>query len=233
MQRYFAESLKDNKPILSNDDIHHLLNVVRIKNDEVFEIVLAEYLYKCTLVSRQPFNFNIIEKSIIDDKGYRATLYIASTKSDKIELVLQKCTEIGIDNFIIFNSQRSVIKFTCESFDKKKDRYQKILKEASEQSKKDCIPTISFVETPSANSYDSKFIAYENASLDSINEFSKLKESKNIAFIVGPEGGFSSEEVSKYNAQGFVSISLGRNILRCETAPIYIASLISFIKGGR
>lgn len=236
MQRYFSDSLKDNKPVLSLNDIHHFKNVVRLKNNEIFEIVYNKTIYTCK-VNYSDNDFFIIESCrYIVLKDYELTFLLASSKSNKMELVLQKCSEIGIDDFIIYNSKFSIVKVDANYIKNKQDRYNKIIKSACEQSKNDNIPTLTFLNelnNLNLHNYDLKLVCYEEASLTSISLINDVLKAKKILAIIGPEGGFSKEEIKECESKGFLTISLGKNILRCETAPIYLASVINFLKENK
>jgi 16S rRNA (uracil1498-N3)-methyltransferase len=235
MQRYFAIDKVDEKLILSTDDLHHLFNVLRLKKGEHFQIVYNKILYECMVVNPILFDFKYISSSLLVDYKYKLTFFIANPKNDKLEFILQKCTEIGVSKFVIFESERSIAKIDFDTFEKRKNRYEKIVQEAAQQSKQNNIPEVDFlddVENFKNYEFDQKFVAYETASISDISKFDLCKKAYSISFIVGPEGGFSPREIEKFSLFGFKTISLGSSILRCETAPIYIASVISYLKGG-
>ena len=235
MQRYFAIDMIDDKLVLKDEDKFHLFNVLRLKKGEIFQVVYNGFLYECTVENPKLGDFQYkISRKLVDNQ-YIFSIILGVSKNSKIETVLQKCTEIGINHFYIYESKRSVAKMDKKVFESKRSRFEKTIIEAAQQSKQDFIPAIEFIEDINKfdfSNYENKFVAYENELTDSITKFDKIKNSKSFIFSVGPEGGFSEEEISEYLSIGFEKISLGNSILRCETAPIYIASVVSFIKNG-
>ena len=160
------------------------------------------------------------------------TLFFGLAKSDKIEFVIQKATELGVKNIVLFQGKRSVVKFTHEDFLRKETRYISIAKEAAEQCHREYIPTISFVKSISDiknHLCDVNLFAYE-LNAGKTNSFDELldKSAKSISVIIGPEGGFDESEAAELNKLGFKNISLGKRILRCETAAVYALSVIAF-----
>lgn len=233
MQRYFAIDKKDNLLILNNDDYHHIFNVLRLNKFDTVEVVYDGFLYLCNAEIINLVGFQYISSRKIVDNGYKLTFLLATSKSDKLELVIQKVTEICAASYIVYNSKRSVSILTKEKFESKKTRYQKIIKEACEQSKQHIVPTISFINDLNEldfDNYDLKLIAYEKESEKNLIDENDLNKSKNILVVIGPEGGFEEKEVEAFISYGFKSVSLGNSILRCETAPIYTASIISYFK---
>ena len=234
MQRYFAlnESNTENV-VLSSNDIFHISKVMRNKIGDEIEVAIDNKIYLALITSFTPFNVEIIkEKNEDSELPFLAKLFFPLTKMDKIELVVQKATEIGIKEIYIYSSSRCVVKLDDEGFNKKINRLNMIAKEASEQCHRLNIPTIKgiipFKNIPTYNSA-LNLIAYE-LEAGKTNELDKLLSNNqgDISFIVGPEGGFSKEEVSYLINNNYHKVSLGKRILRCETAAIYFSSLISF-----
>ncbi len=234
MQRYFAYKNKHDEIVINDDDIFHIVNVMRMKEDAEFEINNDGdiYLAKVDLVS--PFKFSLIKKIEENHElnGYIRLLYCLP-KGDKVDLVIQKAVELGANEIVLINSTRSIAKITNENRDKKIARFNKIIKEASEQSKRTKLlklnDVITFKELKNYKA-DTSFIAYENTSLtsnDLLKELSLIK-GKTVNVIIGAEGGITKEELDIAINLGYKEISLGKRILRSETACIYILSLLSF-----
>ena len=233
MQRYFAIDKKEELLVLNADDHHHIFNVLRLNKTDKIEVVYDGFLYCCTAEIINSVGFQYISSSKLVDNEYKLTFLLATSKSDKLELVIQKVTEICAASYIVYNSKRSVSIWTKDKFQNKKTRFEKIIKEACEQSKQHVIPTINFVNKLNEinfDSYDLKLIAYEKENEKNLIKQSIIKEAKNILVVIGPEGGFDEGEVVDFINKGFISVSLGNSILRCETAPIYTASIISYFK---
>ena len=233
MQRYFAVEKQEDLLILNADDYHHIFNVLRLNKHDIIEVVYDGFLYCCNAEIINSVGFQYISSRKLVDNNYNLTFLLATSKSDKLELVIQKVTEICAASYIVYNSKRSVSIWTKDKFENKKNRFSKIIKEACEQSKQHRIPTINFVNNLNEiffQNYDLKLIAYEKENEKNLIKNSLLKNAKNILVLIGPEGGFDEKEVEDFINKGFISVSLGNSILRCETAPIYTASIISYFK---
>lgn len=243
MQQYFV---KDNYSkqnfILSKDDSFHITRVMRKKiGDKVFVAFSDNKRYVCELVKVDVEGVEIYPLEEVEystELDVDITIAIPPLKNDKIEYLIQKATELGVKNIVLFDSERNVAKIKVDKFDSKKKRWEKIAKEASEQSKRGFIPTISYEKTitiliESYTNMDYKVIAYENESNNtSNNNLSQLLNGdlykKSVIAIFGSEGGLSEKEVSIFNENGYKSIGLGKRILRAETAPLYFISCLAY-----
>ena len=234
MQRYFASKNSKNEIIIANDDIFHITKVMRMKKGDNFELNVDGDIYLCSLQSSSPFSYEILK--VINENheinGYIRLLYCIP-KGEKTDLVIQKAVELGVNEIVLINSERSIAKITKENKDKKISRFSKIIKEAAEQSKRTTLPilkdVISFKEIENYPA-DISFIAYENSknSLDDLENELKNIKGKTVNVIVGAEGGLSKDEVSLALSLNYKEITLGKRILRSETACFYILSLLSF-----
>ena len=233
MQRYFA-SIINKEVILNQDDVFHLTKVMRAKVGEIIEVVdNNQKAYLAVINSVNPLSISIQEPILKNSElSTDVTLFFALAKSDKIELVIQKATELGANKIVLFQGMRSVVKFSEDDFKRKLPRYQSIAKEAAEQCHRELIPQIEF--NNNINAIDDKLcelnlFAYELEAGNTDNFANLLtKEYKSISVIIGPEGGFDEKEANKLLEYGFKPISLGKRILRCETASIYALSVLSF-----
>ena len=233
MQRYFA-SVINNQVILSKDDIFHLTKVMRAKpNDEIEIVDEVHNAYLAVVRNVNPLLIEIQEPIIKNNElPTNVTLFFGLAKSDKIEFVIQKATELGAKNIVLFQGKRSVVKFSHEDFIRKEPRYLAIAKEAAEQCHREYIPSISFVKSVSDvknHMCDINLFAYELDAGKTDNFAELLKDNtKSVSVIIGPEGGFDESEAEELNKLGFKNISLGKRILRCETAAVYALSVIAF-----
>ena len=236
MQRYF--SLSNQHIELSNDDIYHILKVMRGKVSSTFEVVHLDAISICEITSINPFTFKVIDVYKEDKELFNnVTLFYVLSKGDKNEFVIQKATELGVKNIVFLNSKRSVIKLSQSDFERKLVRYKKIAKEASEQSKRNIIPDIKGLydldKIPNELLCNHNLVAYElesgktNKTLDFLQE--NCKNSESISVLIGPEGGIDEKEISVLTSNNFIPISLGKRILRTETAAVYALSVIAFI----
>ena len=234
MQRYFA-SFKDHEHIqLENADEHHLLHVMRMKKDDEIEAVIDSKLYLCKITSTNPLDIYIVHEIKSDVELHSdITLLFALTKGDKIDLVMQKATELGVKNIALIQSERTVVKYEEKDLDKKCQRFQKIMKEASEQSHRLVVPTLLGIyhlnKLPKEVFSDLNYVAYEKDASDTNGMFANFTKRKSVTILVGPEGGFSEDEINHLTAQGFIRTSLGRRILRAETAAIYALSVLGYL----
>lgn len=229
MQRYFAVLKKDNKFELDSSDIHHIVNVMRMKSGDFIEVVFDKILYKCQLDSFM--NVNIIEElNNNNDNNIDIVLIVPVLKEQKMDLILQKATELGVSRIIPIITERTVVKLNDKEL-KKIDRWRRIVKEASEQCKRVIIPIVEHVyKIDDLNFSDGvKFVCSTIENKKNIkNVMHSIKECDRMYIVVGPEGGLSTLEECKLNDLGFVSISLGNRIMRVETVPLFILSIISY-----
>ena len=234
MQRYFAE-VNNNQVFLSELDAHHLLHVMRNKVGDKIEVANNKQLFLAEVKSINPLIIGVTEELQEESElPVDVTLFVCLLKGDKNEFVMQKATEIGANRIYFINSKRSVAHLDQQSFDKKLARYKLIVKEASEQSHRLVVPEIlgikSLKQINKSDMSDINFIAYEDEHTKSpnLNEIKNIKD-KSISIIIGPEGGFDKDEVDYLNSIGFKSVSLGKRILRAETACLYSLSVISYL----
>ena len=234
MQRYFAKII-NNSAVLDDGDIHHLLNVMRAKVGSNIEIVDQNNSYLAVIESINPLKIKIENKLDFNPElTSEVTLFFALAKGDKIDFVIQKATELGVSKIVLFSSKRCVVDFSNKDMDKKLARYSKIAKEASEQSHRNSIPqivgVIPFKNIKKEDLSELNLVAYEKLSeSNSFLDEMKVKNSKSISVFIGPEGGFEEEEINYLENLGVLPISLGKRILRTETAAVNILSVLSYI----
>ena len=234
MQRYFT-SFKDEKNItISNDDIFHIVKVMRMKINDQFEINNDGDIYLAQISSLAPFSFKILKK--IDENHElktKITLLYCLPKGDKIDLVLQKATELGVNQIVLVNSSRCIAKINDENKKKKLARFNKIIKEATEQCKRNNLPAlkdvIKFNEISNYQS-DLNLIAYENSKMSNqeLKDLLRNFKGNTVTILIGAEGGFSKEEVEYALKNNFISISLGNRILRSETSVFNLLSILGY-----
>ena len=161
------------------------------------------------------------------------TLLYALTKGDKTDLVLQKATELGVKKVALIQSERTVVKYDNKDIEKKSQRFIKIMKEASEQSHRLVVPEFlgifNLKALPPQAFSDVNFVAYEKDASKADEQFEGLEKGKSVSVLIGPEGGFSKQEIGNLVNLGFIRTSLGKRILRAETAAIYALSVIGYI----
>jgi 16S rRNA (uracil1498-N3)-methyltransferase len=232
MQRYFAisEDLK-----MGDSDIHHIINVMRMKVNDEFEIIYNKKCYICKIdkITDSKLLFSVIREITNNNElDTDITIGMALVKDHKFDLILQKVTELGVSKIIPLKTNRSIIKLTNEKKDKKLDRWFKICKEASEQSSRLIIPiieNITDINKLDSSDYDLKIVCSVNEKSTNIKEVLQKKQNYDkILVIIGPEGGLTDKEEEKLINDGYIRVSLGSRILRTETAPIFVLSVINY-----
>lgn len=235
MQRYFAKAKEGSEFILYDQDYHHIKNVMRGRIGDNLEVVYANIVYICSIENIEPLKLNIINTTKENNElSINLTVAVSLVNEQKFDLILQKLTELGVSTIIPIETTRSIVKLDNKKTIKKITRWQTICKEASEQSKRTKIPIVTNIMP--LNSL--KSISCNLKLLCSLNEESKsldtyLKENiSSILFVIGPEGGFTKEEEAYLLENDFKSVSLGKRVMRVETAAIYVASIINYVYKG-
>lgn len=234
MQRYFVNRIENNEVFFEKDQMHHILNVMRMHIDQNITCVYQNEVYLCKITSLSPLKVEIVEKlNENHELKNKVCLLYCLPKGDKLDLVIQKACELGVNEIILVQSERCIAKIKKEDEQKKLLRFNTIAKEACEQSKRSFLPEISkiinFKEIKNIH-FDHLFIAYENETEKNFYQYLlDVKENESIGILIGAEGGFSEKEVEYAKENGYTSISLGKRILKSETACFYALSAISFM----
>lgn len=232
MQRYFSDKKIDNKFILSDNDYYHISRVMRMKDDDNIEVVYNNEVYICKLeFLNNNINVYIIKRINSKNDKLNITLFVPLVKEQKMDLILQKATELGVTNIIPIITSRSIVKVDNIKENKKMERWQKICKEASEQSKRADIPKVlSIIDIKNIEKLDGVNIVCSTTEKDNnIKIFLQNHAScDKINVVIGPEGGLSSTEENILVEKGFIRVSLGSRIMRVETVPIFILSIINY-----
>lgn len=234
MQKYFA-SISNNNIILNEDDKHHLLHVMRSKKGDNIFAIENKKMYLGEIKNVNPLKIEII-KEVINDRELKKdlTLFLCLPKGDKIDFIIQKATELGVKKLILVKSKRSINKMNNDDFDRKLVRYNKIIKEASEQCGRSELMEIHGIvcleKLDSSLLSDVNLIANENKSGETgqINKFLTSNSFSSVSIFIGPEGGFDSKEIEYLHELSFKDVSLGKRILRLETAAVYALSIIGY-----
>lgn len=243
MYKFFVtENQIDNAKIeILGNDVNHIKNVLRLKIGEEVEIcdINTSINYSCKIIE---LDNKFVRCEIIDklESKSEPSVYLhifqGLPKAEKMEVIIQKTTEIGVSEITPILMDRCVVKLDDKSTSKKIERWQKIAEVAAKQSKRDKIPVVNFPINikniyQKIAEYDIVLVAYENEENYSIK--TALKEIKDktslkIAVIVGPEGGIDEKEIEVLKGFNAKVVSLGKRILRTETAPIVLASVIMY-----
>ena len=239
MQRYFIKKCED-KYRLQDGDFHHVKDVMRIKSGENIICILDGVSYMSTINYRND-DYEIILGDVLsndNELNKKVIMYQALIKNDNFDFIIQKATELGVTDFYPVIFKRSVVKVNKDNYNSKLERYKKIIKEASEQSRRNVQMKIhNFIDVCNIKLHENELglFAYENnkdkkalaKALDNIDKY------ESISYIVGPEGGFENSEVEYLERAGFLNVSLGNRIFRSETASIFGLSLIVHYIEGR
>lgn len=195
------------------------------------ECIFESKLYVCEIKSFDPVNIEIIEEiEVEEDKGKNVTICIPLLVEQKMDFILQKCTELGVNDIYLYEASRSKIKLDNDRYNKKIERWTKICKEASEQSHRFDIPKISGIyKIKELNEYNGLKLVCSTTDCQSIKKVLKKADNYDrIIIVIGPEGGLSEKEENDFVVAGFYRVSLGPNILRAETAPICALSIVNY-----
>lgn len=228
---------------LGKNDIRYVRDVLRMNIGRrviLFDGSGWEYEAVIKKIMAADVVVEVIGQSKITEREIRATLIQALPKANKMDFIVQKSTELGADEIIPFRSERTILNLSEEKSAARIERWRQIAVEASRQSGRADIPAIKSVlsfDEVIALPLDKaiKLIFWEEENQTSLKRLFKneqLQEAKDFAFIVGPEGGFSKQEVDKAQKAGFISVSLGRQVLKVETAAVTILSIIQYEKGA-
>ncbi|MFP5109162.1 16S rRNA (uracil(1498)-N(3))-methyltransferase [Neobacillus sp. C211] len=243
MQRYFVKQRANgNRFLIDEEDRHHIVKVMRMQLGD--QIICVDPEGKQAVCALAEITDTSVVADVVQWKDIGSELPISITiasglpKGDKLEWIIQKGTELGAHQFLPFSAARSVVKWDEKKAAKKIDRWQKIAKEAAEQSHRAFLPevssAISFKELISKSiDFDYKLVAFEEESRNGetsvfASTLNKMSKGNSLLLVFGPEGGLSDAEVQQLKNNDFAVCGLGPRILRTETAPLYTLAAISY-----
>lgn len=247
MQRYFINNETaqlDDQIEMDEEAAHHMLNVMRMQiSDKVILVTQSEQVFIGELVSVEGKRAVLrLVESRDENKEIpvNTTLFVGLPKGDKLDLIVQKATELGARHIVPVSMRYSVTKWDQKKASKKIDRLKKIAKEAAEQSHRTFVPTIEDLHSVKMvkarlGEFEKVCVAYEEVAKSGeqallAQTYKSLNAGDQIAFITGPEGGIHPDEITAFT-EGFDHVylcGLGPRILRTETAPFYLLSSLSF-----
>lgn len=242
MHQFFVEAsqIHDKTVIIEGSDVNHIKNVLRMKIGEELSVSNGEdgREYRCGIVRIEEERV-VCELRFVKEDGVelpsRVYLFQGLPKADKMELIIQKSVELGVYEVIPVETGRSVVKLDAKKAAQKTARWQSIAEAAAKQSRRRIIPKVaapvSFEQALSlAAAMDVKLIPYEFAEgMECTKQiFSNLGEGKEIAVFIGPEGGFEEKEIVRAKEYGIQPITLGKRILRTETAGFTVMAWIMY-----
>ncbi|HHT20658.1 MAG TPA: 16S rRNA (uracil(1498)-N(3))-methyltransferase [Tissierellia bacterium] len=223
MHRFFIDRLESDQLIVTDPvDVHQLKKVVRVRPGEPVELVYQEKLYLGELmeVGREAI-FKQLKEQAVEDSGVRISLIQGYPKGSKMSEILMHGTECGIEHFVIAQMDRSIARLDPT----KRDRYERIVKDAAKQSKRLSIPRISFEELSGIDfsQYDRVYFLFEGSKTPLATD----STDRSIALVIGPEGGFSDQEIDLLRSLPNVAeATLGQRIYRTETAGLVACVII-------
>ncbi|KLV27330.1 16S rRNA (uracil(1498)-N(3))-methyltransferase [Niallia circulans] len=241
MQRYFAKNEEDTF-FIQEDDYHHIVRVMRMDiDDEIYCVNSLQQAARCRI---EKISENEVIAKVVQwlegeiELPISVSIVSGLPKGDKLEWIIQKGTELGAFKFIPFIAARSVVKWDEKKGGKKLVRWNKIAKEAAEQSHRTMIPEVSSPISIKeliklSEGYNVKLIAYEEEAREGessvlTKSLESMTKGQSILAVFGPEGGLTESEVALLKEHGFVTCGLGPRILRTETAPLYLLSAVSY-----
>lgn len=241
MYRFFVEpsQIGEKKITIIGSDVNHIKNVLRMKCGEKIAISDGqEQEYYCIIEKLEDEQIiATIEEIAMDRKELpvRITLFQGIPKSDKLELIIQKAVELGVCEIVPVAMKRCVAKIDSKKVDKKVERFNAIALSAAKQAKRNVIPTVTMpMSWKEAVAYgktmDACFVPYEDARgmAHTKEVIRNLHGVKSIALYIGPEGGFDDDEITQAKEEGFQVITLGKRILRTETAGLAALSIFMY-----
>lgn len=258
MSKFFVktEQIENNNIIINGDDVNHIINVLRMKKGDKIRVCNQDtgdnYNAQITQYTKNEVDCEIIEKiNKTTESNVHITLFQGLPKFEKMELIIQKNTEVGVNRIVPVIMERTVVKIDEKVASKKLDRWQKIAKIAAKQSMRDVIPKIDNIiklKDMDTTNFDAVLVAYENEEHNKLkDELQNLKQklksnssnnnSKdntedtlqyNIAIVIGPEGGIAEKEIEMLAEKNARFVSLGKRILRTETAGLVMAGNVLY-----
>lgn len=248
MRRFFVEEkdIKENQVTIKGDEARHIVQVLRLKGRDKIKVFTGkgkEYLTEIIQASKKEVIGKILKESKLDtEPPIEITLVQGLPKSDKMDLIVQKATELGVKRIIPVITQRTIIRSDKEKAKVRRTRWQRIALEAAKQSSRAIIPevreAIPFIQAlDNLNRESLNLIPWEEETSTRLKEVLKHHTShiphptSHITVFIGPEGGFTPEEVRAAKKKGAIPVSLGPRLLRTETAGLVTLAMILYELG--
>ncbi|ACK42606.1 MULTISPECIES: RsmE family RNA methyltransferase [Dictyoglomus] len=238
---FFATTFKEPDLLYIEDkeDIFHMVNVLRIREGEKIDVNYNSKIFRAYVekIEEDRVICKIIEK--IGNKEANVEVYLCQSlpKKESWEIILEKCTEIGVVGFIPLQTQRSIVNLSRDELNKKYQRWNKVIKEAVKQCGRNKLPLLYKVQTLEESLNLAKkenadiLIAWEGAEL-SLKNIIRNNIRDKIFLFIGPEGSFTDEEINLMKKYNGIFFNMGPRILKVETAAIVASALLLYEKGG-
>lgn len=241
MPKFFVlpEKVCDNKIVIDTEDVSHITRVLRLGVGDVLDVCDSlgfDYEARITEIQDKTIILDIISKKKSDsESNISITLYQGLPKASKMDYIIQKNTELGINKIVPVIMDRCVVKLENQKAEEKKViRWRKIAEEAAKQSGRGIIPEIAMPVTLAEAAEEMKktdisFVPYECEEDGCLRTVLRNNESQQtVSFLIGPEGGFSASEISKLKSYGIKTVTLGKRILRTETAGMAVTAMVMY-----
>ena len=242
MYHFFVnpEQIQESGIVILGTDVNHIRNVLRMRTGE--EVLIAdgqgaEYRCKLTELGENEVRAQILWK--LDGNAELAsavTLFQGLPKSDKMDLIVQKCVELGVDRIVPVSTKRAVVKLDAKKEQTRLKRWNTISESAAKQSGRGVIPEVSGVMSfgkalEEAKKLDVLLIPYERAEhmAETRRVMGEIRPGQSVGIFIGPEGGFEESEVEEAVAAGAKAITLGKRILRTETAGLAVMAMLGYL----
>ena len=229
MHRFFAERTTADTARLLPAEARHALTVLRLKPGDQVQLILEDQLFDAVLTETEPETSARITGVLPSpEPDVRVTLYQGLPKADKVDYVVQKGTEAGTYAFRILEMARSVSRLKASDAVRKAERWQRIAEEAAKQSGRAHVPEVKVIDRKALPellaAHDLVLVPWEEAKAVSLAQALRARpDARDIALIIGPEGGMTAEEIDVFKAGGAVPVTLGPRIFRTETAGLAAA----------
>ena len=238
MQKLFVENINDEKIILDGESARHIAKSLRMRVGDVICVTDGggdDYGCQIEEITKDEVVLKVCYKQACESEpSCRVTIYQGVPKSSKMEDIIQKCVELGVCKIAPTLTKRCVSRPDDKAAGKKNQRYQKIALEAAQQSGRGIVPKIENMKTLSQaiaeDESDVKIVFYEGGG-EKLADIVK-PDTESVSVFIGPEGGFEQEEVEQIEASGGVRATLGKRILRTQTAPVAALTAIMLLTGN-
>lgn len=240
VHRFFVpkEQISNTDISIIGSDASQIKNVLKLEPGEEIDILDGSgriYASKIKTIGQGKVICEIVSsRAAKSEPKIKTTLIQSIPREAKMDFIIQKSTELGVADIIPVSSERTIVKLDDKKREVRLERWQRITKEAAEQSGRGIVPRISplkelIAALKEANDLDLKLIPWEMEENTSIKDLFEIeKNPKGITIAIGPEGGFSANEVKAAIKYGFTPVTLGKRILRAETAGIAVLSMVNY-----
>ena len=234
MRRFFCDNITTDTATITGDDAHHIARVLRMKAGDALSLCDGagnEYDALIASVSPEAVSCTVSNPHASEaESPIQVTLFQCLPKTGKMEMIVQKCTELGVFSVVPVQSARCVV-VPGKDYDKKRERYNRVALEAAKQSRRAMIPRVlplTELKKIDVQAFDLFLVAYEDENTVSLKQALRATSPQTIALLIGPEGGLEEGEIRQIVQAGAKSVSLGKRILRTETAGMAMLAQVLY-----